>query len=102
MLREAQLPFPLKDFRKRWHRALIAAGINKPGGKRGENYTFHDLRHELASSLIRANVNPEIVRKLFGHSDLSITQIYMNSEMSELSAAVKSLDDNIVSSEVVQ
>jgi integrase/recombinase XerC len=102
MLADHQLPFPLKDFRKRWHRALIAAGINKPGGKRGENFTFHDLRREMASSLIRQNVNPEVVQKLFAHSAMNITQVYMASTMEDLTEAVKRLDDNIQESEGVQ
>jgi integrase len=86
------LPFPLKDFRKRWKRTLVSAGINKKDGKRGENFTFHDLRKEFASNLIRNNVNPEIIRKLFAHSDMSITQVYMHSDFDELSNAVNTLN----------
>lgn len=102
MSAEGQLPFPLKDFRKRWSRAMIAAGINEKGGKRGENFTFHDLRKEFASELIRKNVNPNIVQKLFAHSDMSITNVYMHSEMDQLKAAVSTLDSNIQQSEVIQ
>lgn len=84
MYQEGQLPFPLKDFRKRWWRTLNLAKI--------ENFRFHDLRKEFASELIRKNVNPSIVQKLFAHSDMSITNVYMHSEMNELKAAVKTLD----------
>lgn len=101
MLNDRQLPFPLKDFRKRWHRALIAAGINKKGGKRGDNFTFHDLRKEFASELIRKNVNPNIVQKLFAHSDMSITNVYMHAEQEQLFEAVKRLDE-VQETEVVQ
>lgn len=87
-----QLPFPLKDFRRRWSRTLIAAGINRKEGKRGENFTFHDLRKEFASELIRNNVNPNIIQKLFAHSDMSITNVYMHSEMDQLKQAVNTLD----------
>lgn len=93
MIADGQLPFPLKDFRKRWHRALIAAGINKPGGSREDNYHFHDLRKEFASNLIRKNVNPEIVQQLFAHSAMNITQAYMHSSIDDLSQAVRSLDE---------
>lgn len=102
MIADEQLPFPLKDFRKRWHRALIAAGINEPGGKRGENFTFHDLRKEFATNLIRNNVNPNIVQKLFAHSDMSITNVYMDADSEMLFEAVKSLDDKVQETEGVQ
>lgn len=92
MLEKGTLPFPLKDFRKRWKRLTVSAGINKKDGKRGENYTFHDLRHELASNLIRNNVNPEIVKRLFAHSDMSITQVYINPDMAQMAEAIKTLD----------
>ena len=93
MVTECQLPFPLKDFRKRWKRVTVAAKINKEDGKRGENFTFHDLRHQLASELINQhNVNPETVRKLFGHSDMSITQVYMNADFETLQRALNTLD----------
>jgi integrase len=102
MMIDRQLPFPLKDFRKRWQRATVAAGINTKDGKRGENFTFHDLRKEFASELIRKNVNPNIVQKLFAHSDMAITNIYMHAEMDELKAAVNTLDEQVQQSEVLQ
>ena len=49
MIDDEQLPFPVKDFRKRWYTALRNAGINKRGGTREENYHFHDLRSYFAS-----------------------------------------------------
>lgn len=88
MIKDSQIPFPLKDFRKRWHKALDAAGI--------EGFNFHDLRKEFASELIRNNVNPNVVQKLFAHSSLSITDIYMHSNIDELKAAVDTLDATIL------
>lgn len=102
MIEKGRLPFPLKDFRKRWKRLTIAAGINKKDGKRGENFTFHDLRKEFASNLIRNNVNPNIVQKLFAHSDMRITNVYMHAEMDQLKEAVNTLDEKVQESEVVQ
>jgi integrase len=87
MYQSGNLPFPLKDFRKRWWRALRSANIS--------NFTFHDLRKEFASELIRKNVNPTIVQKLFAHSDMSITNVYMHAEMDQLKQAVNTLDDNV-------
>lgn len=92
MIAERQLPFPLKDFRKRWHAVLIRAKINKPGGTREENYHFHDLRSYFASELIRRNTNPLIVQNLFAHSDMSITNIYAETDADLMLEAVKRLD----------
>lgn len=93
MISEKQLPFPIKDFRRRWHAILIAAGINKPGGTREENYHFHDLRSYFASELIRRNTNPLVIQHLFAHSDMSITNIYADSDADLMLEAVKGLDD---------
>lgn len=83
MIRDRQLPFPV-DPRKRWERALENAKIT--------NFRFHDLRKEFASGLIRKNVNPALVQRLFAHSDMKITNVYMHSEIDELHAAVNTLD----------
>lgn len=93
MIAERQLPFPIKDFRKRWHPLLIRAGINKVGGTREENYHFHDLRSYFASELIRRNTNPLVIQNLFAHSDMSITNIYAGTEAELMLEAVKRLDD---------
>ena len=58
MIEDNQLPFPLKDFRKRWYDPLRNVRINKKGGTRKENFHFHDLRSYFASELIRRNTNP--------------------------------------------
>lgn len=92
---------PIKDFRTRWEKLLVRAKINKEGGTREENFHFHDLRTEFASELLRNNVNPEIVRRLFAHSTMQITQGYMQTD-DQLAAAVGTLDGNIQQSEVIQ
>lgn len=92
MISDNELPFPLKDFRRRWHAILIEAGINKIGGTREENYHFHDLRSYFASELIRRNTNPLVVQNLFAHSDMSITNIYAETDADLMLEAVKRLD----------
>lgn len=72
MIEDEQLPFPVKDLRKRWQTAPRTAGINEGGGTREEDFYFHDLRSYFASELIRRNTNPLIVQNLFAHSDMSI------------------------------
>lgn len=99
MIAEGQLPFPV-DPRKRWRRALINAGINKKDGTKEENYHFHDLRHEMASTLVKNNVHPEIIRQLYGHSEMKITQVYMNPEFAQMAEAVRTMD--VQESEVIQ
>jgi integrase len=87
MIADEQLPFPLKEtgLRKRWVKILKRAKI--------EDFRFHDLRHCLATELERRNVRPEIIRNLFGHSSMKITQVYINPEMEEMARAVRTLDD---------
>lgn len=92
LIADKQLPFPIVDFRKRWHPVLVRAKINKPDGTREENYHFHDLRTYFASELIRRNTNPLIVQNLFAHSDMSITNIYAETDADLMLEAVKRLD----------
>jgi integrase len=92
MLDDGTLPFPIKDFRRRWKPLLIAAGINKKDGKRGENYTFHDLRKEFATELMRRNQNSKTIQHLFAHSDMSITDIYIQEDFEQMRDAVNTLD----------
>lgn len=96
MIQDGQLPFPLKDFRKRWAKITQAAGINEKGGKRGENFTFHDLRKEFASELIRRKANPKTVQHLFAHSDMSITDIYIQEDFEQMREAVNILDSEVI------
>lgn len=57
----------------------------------------HRLRHYFGTNLIKNNVNPEIVRKLLGHSSLYMTQRYINLNDSDLKQASlkNSLADNL-------
>lgn len=106
MISDRQLPFPITDFRRRWDRITQAAGINvkvdDKKARRGENFTFHDLRHVFATDLIFRNVPPEVVRQIFAHSDMSITRLYMNTQLTDQIAAVRELDPKIQESEVIQ
>ena len=34
---------------------------------------FHDLRHTVASLMLSNNVNPKVVKEIFGHSDIRVT-----------------------------
>lgn len=60
---------------------------------RERNYHVHDLRSYFASELIRRNTNPLVVQNLFAHSDMSITNIYADTDADLMLEAVKRLDD---------
>lgn len=85
---------PIRDFRTRWEKLLVRAGINKKKADnptREENFHFHDLRTELASTLLRNNVNPEIIRQLYAHSSMQITQNYIGNQEDILFDAMNTL-----------
>ncbi len=92
---------PVKNFGKRWRNVLIRAGINKAGDTRENNYHFHDCRREMASELIRRNVNPLIIQDLYAHSDMNITKIYAQSDLGGMREAVNSLDEKVQESDAV-
>jgi site-specific recombinase XerD len=56
-----------------------------------KHITFHCARHAFASCLIEAKTNILYVRDLLGHSNLSETQIYAKSLMSDLHSTMDNL-----------
>ena len=81
----------------------MTAGINKENGTREENFHFHDLRSCYATELLRHNVNPHVIKQLFGHSAMAITDIYIAEDMEILSEATKRLDNEPeIQSDIVQ
>lgn len=57
-----------------------------------EPITFHCGRHTFATVLKRSGVNIAIISESLGHSDLSTTQIYLDSfENSQIDAAMQHL-----------
>ena len=73
-----------RNVSKSLKRLLRIAGIDKP-------VTMHTLRHTFGSVMIRRGVGVEVVSKLMGHSNVSITySIYIHSIQEE---EVKAMDD---------
>ncbi len=53
-----------------------------------KNITAHNLRHSLATNLIRNGANVKEVGKILGHTDLRTTSIYLHSNDQELTDAI--------------
>lgn len=49
---------------------------------------FHVARHTFATILVNNNTNPFLVMKLLGHSDIRMTQRYVNNDINDLSKVV--------------
>jgi integrase len=66
--------------------AAVAAGVLKEGEK--VRFGFHNLRHSLASFLVRAKTDPKTVQALLRHSDVRTTlQLYAHSVSADRMAA---------------
>ncbi|MGC9193488.1 MAG: tyrosine-type recombinase/integrase [Thermoplasmata archaeon] len=57
--------------------------ISEISKKAGVHFHAHMARHTYATTLLKAGVSPESVRKLLGHESLSTTQIYLHLDQSD-------------------
>ena len=71
--------------RRIFERLLRRAGLTDRG------YSLHSMRHAYATSLIRAGVDLGTVMSLMGHSDISVTSVYVHSDVKSKRAAVELL-----------
>jgi len=72
------------SIRKAWQALLEEARI--------EGFTWHDLRHHFASSLVMAGVPLNTVRDLLGHADMTATLRYAHLAPEAKASAVAQLD----------
>jgi integrase len=82
--------FPVKRFEKRWRQILKNAKINEEKGERKDNFHFHDLRTYLGTSMIKDGVSPRVVQKVFDHSNMTTSAIYMAVDFEQQKEALQS------------
>lgn len=85
LLNRAGRRLGITSLRRLFDRLLRRAGLQDEG------FTPHALRHAYASTLIRAGVDLGSVRDLLGHADISVTGIYVHSDLRSRREAVERL-----------
>lgn len=75
-----------------FRRACERAGI--------EDFRFHDLRHEFATSLVRAGVDLYRISRLCGHKDQRMTQRYAHLATDDLRDAIRAIDPGTLKAKV--
>jgi integrase/recombinase XerD len=68
----AKTPMALDSAQGAFRKAKFSAGINK------RRVSVHTLRHCYATHLLEAGVNPRIIQRYMGHSNLETTMIYFH------------------------
>lgn len=81
---ENGLPYSSKTIFGNWKRILKNSGI--------EYKKFHSLRHTYATMLLNNGVDLKTVQDLMGHSDITITQIYLHTLKKTKVNAVNKID----------
>ncbi len=71
-------------------RDLVAASIEKVNAK-GKRLVVHSTRNTFATMLNSAGVTPRIAQEAMRHSDIRLTQNYMDSDQMDVAGAVESL-----------
>ena len=74
---------PISSFKTAWRAALRRAGI--------ENFTWHDLRHTVATRLVMNNDISE-VQEVLGHADMNTTRRYVHHQEGVKRKVLESLD----------
>jgi len=73
------------SLRRMFNRLLRRAGLDDCG------FTLHSTRHAYATMLVKAGVDLGTVRDLLGHSDISVTSVYVHSDLRSKKTAVEQL-----------
>jgi integrase len=78
-------PFSLQGWTRQWKQALLDAKI--------DDFRFHDLRHTMATRVLRASKNLKAVQSLLNHSDIATTARYAHVVEDDLRAALDAATD---------
>ncbi len=81
---EGEQPLKGKNVSSFWSRVLKNCDI--------EHKKFHSIRHTYASMLLKNGVDIKTVAELMGHSDITITQIYLHSSSEQKYDAIDKLN----------
>lgn len=73
------------SLRRMFNRLLRRASLEDCG------FTLHSTRHAYATMLVKAGVDLGTVRDLLGHSDISVTSVYIHSDVRSKKSAVEQL-----------
>ena len=80
---------------KMFDKILADAEIDRQPVKQGKNTvyrkSFHSLRHTFVTRLADAGVDPEIRRKLAGHSSVEVHEIYAHHNIERMRDAIRKL-----------
>ncbi len=75
-----------------WSKWAVGYHINAACEAAGiQDFTFHDIRHTIATRLNRNGVQASYVQDLLGHKTASITRRYTHTQTADLAAAVATL-----------
>lgn len=78
------------DDRMAWYALQDRAQVAHADGTHGRRYALHEARHTTATLLLEANVDPEVVKAILGHSSIVTSRGYMHVSQA---LARKALDD---------
>jgi len=73
------------SLRRLFRRLVRRAGLED------ERYSIHSMRHGYATMLLRAGVDLGTIRDLLGHSDISVTSVYLHTDLRSKRDAVERL-----------
>lgn len=93
-IRHIKSSFVFCDDKGQPHKGTVVCAAYRRAVKRAriEDFRFHDLRHDFASSLVQSGVGIHVVKELLGHKDLRMTIRYSHLAPENLRSAIEVLD----------
>lgn len=85
-------PIRSKDDDAEWYALQDAAKVKHPAR---EHYTVHEARHTTATLLLEADVAPEVITQIIGHSSWASTRTYLHVDTTRLVAALEKVAERL-------